>query len=47
LDDLLIRRWYISQTPASEIIHEAVLAYINRGWSGYGTLTIQLILTTF
>ncbi|TKW01679.1 hypothetical protein SEVIR_8G195200v4 [Setaria viridis] len=35
LDDLVIRRWYITQTPASESIHEAVLAHINKGWGEY------------
>ncbi|PVH34048.1 hypothetical protein PAHAL_8G124700 [Panicum hallii] len=35
LDDLVMRHWYINQTPGMERIHEAVLAHITRGWDEY------------
>ncbi|RLM58908.1 hypothetical protein C2845_PM18G05240 [Panicum miliaceum] len=35
LDDLVMRRWYINQTPGMKRIHWAVLAHITKGWGEY------------
>ncbi|CAD6256042.1 unnamed protein product [Miscanthus lutarioriparius] len=34
-DDYVNRHWYIEQTPASDLIHEVVLAHVNKGLGEY------------